>query len=80
MSDETRRALDEAIRAHVAAEYDDPTIVTDYVVLTAVQSIDADSTRYFYEVREGMSWHVLIGLIRWFLSKFERGRAWRDDE
>ncbi|MDA8440473.1 MAG: hypothetical protein M0Z51_16665 [Propionibacterium sp.] len=75
MSDETRHALDDAIRAHVLDEYGDPRIVTDYAVLTASQGLDDAVTSYFYACRVGMPAHTLTGLIAHFLRTFERLQA-----
>lgn len=78
MSDETRDALDAAIRAHVLDEYDEPQIVTDYAVLVASQGLDDSVTSYFYACRIGMPAHALTGLVAHFLRTFERQHD--DDE
>ena len=80
MSDETYKALDTAIRAHVSDQYDGPTLVTDFVVLVAAESLDATITRYHYTTREGMPAHVMTGLIRHFQVTFDRGEMSGDDE
>ena len=71
MSQDTRDAVEEAIRAHIADEYDDPRIVTDWVVLIANQGLDDDTTGYFYISRIGMPAHTFTGLIRHHLRVFE---------
>lgn len=71
MSDQTKAALDEAIRAHVLDEYNDPRIVTDYVVLIASQGLDDAVTGYSYACPVGMAAHVLTGLIGHFQQRFQ---------
>lgn len=71
MSEDTRRAVEEAIRAHLADEADEPVIVTDWTVLTAYQGMDDDTTGYFYIARIGMAAHTFTGLIRHHLRVFE---------
>ena len=80
MSDETHQAVEEAIRAHIADEYDEPRVVTDWVILSANQGLDDNSTGYFYIVRPGMSAHVLTGLIGHFLRKFEHQHVTEEQE
>lgn len=71
MSEDTRRAVEEAIRTHLADETDEPVIVTDWTVLTAYQGMDDDVTGYFYIARIGMAAHTFTGLIRHHLRVFE---------
>lgn len=78
MSAETRAAVEDAIRAHVADESDDPRVVVDWVVLTSDSGADMDSTGYYYACRDGMPWHSLTGLLSHFLRRLEHdsmGRA-----
>ena len=72
MSDETRAALDGAIRAHVLDEYGEPRVVTDYAVLVASQGFDDSTTGYFYACPVGMAAHVLTGLVGHFQRTFEQ--------
>jgi len=71
MSADTYRAVEDAIRAHIADRYNEPRVVTDWVVLSANQGLDSGSTGYFYITPRGISAHVLTGLIGHFLRNFE---------
>lgn len=75
MSDQTYDALEEAIRAHIADEYDEPRIVTDWVVLVANQGLDDTVTGYHYTVPRHIAAHTLTGLIGHFLRRFEHAHA-----
>jgi hypothetical protein len=82
MSDETRRAVEDAIRAHVSDGYDEPRVVTDWVVLSANQGLNDDSNGYCFVTPMGMSAHVLTGLVAHFLDNFraDHVRQAQDDD
>lgn len=67
MSAETRRALEDAIAAHVASEYDDPqTLVTGYALIVSGQrprDFDDETTCYLVEYPERQPFHVGLGLV-----------------
>lgn len=70
MSEATKADLEAAIRAHIASEYDEPRVLTDWVMLSANQGLDDSVTGYAYSCSL-MSAHVLTGLIGHFLHKFK---------
>lgn len=75
MSKATHAAVEEAVRAHMADEYDDPRLLTDWVVLIANQGLETTHTGYFYISPVGTSAHVLTGLIAHFLNDFRYKHA-----
>jgi hypothetical protein len=63
VSAETKAALDDAIRAHVADEGDgELRLMTDYYLVTAAISEDTSVTNYLH-VSSDSGTHVLIGLV-----------------
>lgn len=65
MSEATKRALDDAIAAHVADETPG-TMVTGYALIasnTTVEDFDDEVTRYFCEYAEQQPFHVALGLV-----------------
>ncbi|NED96460.1 hypothetical protein G1H11_14210 [Phytoactinopolyspora alkaliphila] len=70
MSAETARALEEALRAHVADE-DDGSFVTGWIIIAAAaMPEDGDATSYSYITPEMQPVHASMGLLamaqRWF--------------
>jgi len=63
VSDQTRTALDDAIRAHIAAQEPDE-YVTDWVVLAATALPETgDAHGYARIARDGQAIHTTLGLI-----------------
>lgn len=77
MSDATKEAVEEAIRAHVADEADgEPRILTDWYVIAAAVGVDADET-HFLHINSNAAWHVLLGLVH---RAWRRMSSWTDDD
>ena len=65
MSDETKRALDAALAAHVADGCEEPLIVTGYVLQASWTSADCltnGTTGYFREYADHQPLHASLGL------------------
>ena len=75
MSDQTRNALDDAIRAHIASEAHEQgggdDLVTHWILVTGVLS---DDTSFWVEAPEGQPAYVGAGLLHEALNA-ERGEA-----
>lgn len=80
MSDETRAAMEDAIRAHIADENDEPRVVTDWIALVAHEGADPGSTGYYYALRQGMAAHQTTGLLAHFLRYIERDEYEMEEE
>ena len=78
MSVDTKRALDEALTAHIA-DATNGNILTDWTLIaatTTVEDIGSGTSRYWCEGNEGQPVHVTIGLLQY-------GRettTWGDDD
>ena len=65
MSDDTRQALDSAIRAHLADEADGA-IVTGYVPIAAnitADDLEREQHGYWVEYADHQPFHVSLGLV-----------------
>lgn len=84
MSEETRRALDEAIVQHIRSESEggDSRLVTGWVLYAASMS-SADMANgtcgYMYEVPENQPPHVSIGLVEMFGRELAEVQ-WADED
>jgi hypothetical protein len=75
VSEQTKAALEEAIRAHVADEAEgEPRVVTEWYVVTAAVGVEAHETHYLHVVSEA-SWHALLGLVH---RAWKRMSSWED--
>jgi hypothetical protein len=66
MSIDTKRALDEAVAAHVADEAGPGQVVTGYALIASNASehdFDNDVTRYFAEYADRQPFHIALGLV-----------------
>ena len=67
MSAETKRALDEAIAAHVEDEGEAPgSVITGYALIVShatVEDFDEEITRYLTEYADRQPFHVNLGLV-----------------
>lgn len=80
MSADTKRALDEALSAHVADECDG-SIVTGYVLHASHLNTDLDSrdaTGYYAEFAKGMPYHVGLGLSDMLRTHYDD--IWNEDD
>jgi hypothetical protein len=76
--DESREALEAAIRQHVAVSADGA-YLTDWILIAASATRDdADATTYVSETSDGPMHHKL-GLVR-YLSKRTEAMAFEDDD
>lgn len=66
VSDATKMALDDAIRAHIADECDGKTLMSWVMVTYAVQMEDfgTGAGGYYREVANGQALHITDGLLR----------------
>lgn len=63
MSDETMRAIEDAIQAHIQAEYaDEPWIVTNWYAIACASNQSMDSTNYVH-MSASAPLHISLGLI-----------------
>lgn len=77
MSEATKAAIDEAIRAHVAEEAaGELRVVTEWYVVIAAQGADPDETHYLH-VATDTPWHALLGLVH---RAWRRMSSWTDDD
>lgn len=63
MSDVTRQAVEDAIRAHLADEYDEPWLITHWYAIVAASDVDMERTNYVH-VASDAPLHVSLGLVR----------------
>lgn len=72
MSAATKRALEEAIRAHINDEHDKDAVVTEWIIMAAgvTPGIDADARDIWYEDSD-MPVHHHTGLLRHHLARVE---------
>lgn len=66
MSAQTKRALDEAIAAHVEDEAGSGNVVTGYALITShstAEDFDEEITRYLTDYADRQPFHVGLGLI-----------------
>jgi len=63
MSDATRKAVEEALIAHLNDEYDDPWLITHWYAIVAATNQAMDSTNYVH-VSPIAPLHVSLGLVR----------------
>lgn len=83
MSDQTKRALDDAIAAHIADETESGVIVTGYVVQASYVShgsVGRGTTGYFSEFGEDQPYHVAYGLAHLLVDKVANDFDFNDDE
>lgn len=71
MSSDTAAAIEDAIRAHIADEAEDPIYLTDWYVVTACAGTDQYSTSYWH-VSSNMPPHTSLGLISRALRRLNR--------
>ncbi|WP_100813037.1 hypothetical protein [Microbacterium lacus] len=72
MSDQTKRALDEAISAHIADEVETGVIVTGYVLHASYvshENVGRGTHGYFAEFAEDQPYHVAYGLVQMLSDK-----------
>lgn len=74
MSEATKAAVEDAIRAHVNDESGEPMVITDWYVVLAAASLDADETHYWH-MSSDAPWHVLTGLVH---RAWMRMKSWTD--
>lgn len=67
MSTETKQALDDAIAAHVASEFEsDGMVCTGYALIAAcstAEDFDDEVTRYLTEYADRQPFHTGLGLV-----------------
>jgi hypothetical protein len=63
MSAETLRAVEDAITAHLAEEYDEPWLVTHWYAIVAASDVNMDRTNYVH-IAQDAPLHVSLGLVR----------------
>ena len=76
MSEATKEAIEDAIRAHVADEGGEALVITDWYVITAAIGVDDEETHYFH-VQSGGPWHTITGLVQ---LAWRRMSSWIDIE
>jgi hypothetical protein len=75
VSEATRDAVEEAIRAHIADEADGPRVLTDWYVIAAAVGDDDELTHYEH-ITTDAPWHVLTGLAH---CAWRRLSTWADE-
>lgn len=81
MSAETRDAIDAAIRAHAADEWDDESLVTDWTIVAAtVGATPSDNGTGMISSREAMPAYVVKGLLVDALDDIRAGYYDDDDD
>jgi len=77
VSAHTKQALDDAIAAHVADEYEqDAMLCTGFVLIAACstpEDFDDEITRYLTEYTERQPFHTSLGLVHRHLLILEAG-------
>lgn len=63
MSDATRQAIEDAITAHLADEYDEPWLITHWYTIVAASDADMDRTNYVH-IAHDAPLHISLGLVR----------------
>ena len=77
VSEATKAALDEAIRAHVTDEADgELRLLTDYYLITAAITEETDVTCYLH-VSSDSGTHILMGLVE--IAKHRLVAYWNDE-
>lgn len=83
MSAETKRALDEAIAAHIADDAPGA-VVTGYALVVSnatPDDFDRNRTRYFFEYADRQPFHTALGLVRRHMLYLDgQGYGFADDE
>lgn len=76
MSEQTKRALDEAIAAHVEDEAGAGNVLTGYALITShstTEDFDEEITRYLTEYADRQPFHVGLGLLHRHLLILQAG-------
>lgn len=76
MSDTTRQALEEAVRAHVADESEGAYVTAWHMVAHGVVPTDVNASTYVYATSDGGP-HEWLGLID---MAHRRGMRWQHEE
>lgn len=63
MSEATRQAIEDAIVAHLADEYDEPWLMTHWYAIACASDADMDRTNYVH-MSASAPFHSSLGLIR----------------
>lgn len=79
MSEATYAALEQAIRDHITDEQGTPQLLTDWHMIAASLSDEADSTGYTHATSNS-SWHSMRGLLVRAERELELDEAEDDDE
>jgi hypothetical protein len=82
MSDETQKAMEDAILAHVQSFYDEPVFLADfagYVKLDTMSGIDRGTNRFQPIYSDGCSHDVAAGLVHDHVLRldFELIESWK---
>lgn len=81
MSADTRAAVDAAIRAHAADEWDGDSLVTDWVIVAATAAPDpTDNGTGMISSREAMPAYIVKGLLVDALDDIRDGYFDSDDD
>lgn len=74
MSEQTKAALDEAIAAHFADEFQDESgMATGWVLQAAgILGTDADSTAHIRETAPDQAVHITLGMLEYARLHFQR--------
>lgn len=79
VSDETKAAFEDALRAHVADEQPDFPLLADYYTICASVGGDASKTGYLH-VRSDSAAYALMGLVRVAKLNLDGGYMSDDDD
>lgn len=63
MSQETHNSIEDAINRHLQDQANEPIFSTGWVLITAVSTIEENSSRYVTMTSEGLQYHSIVGLL-----------------